>query len=203
MKTAAVAVAALACVVVAGAASGQTASRVIDRTLSCRAIGVGMPDPVRTVRVTASGRRGEWSPEVVVLHGNGYGETGWGVGARVGSNPQRATGGVYTARVLCEPAAVRLALSPGRLEGGRTRLAEVWSCDVPVRVLVRVRAVFRRPVQLGVNPRFRGERVADGAVIEAQLAVATPQRREIAFGAVCSSRTTASIFVDPARCFVQ
>jgi len=124
------------------------------------------------------------------------------VGAQTGPDPQHATGALYFSRTVCSESRVRVEFSPGRLEGGATRVGERWSCEVPVRVLVRIRVVFRRSVRVRPDPRARELLVANGRIDDARLVVRTPKRRAIAI-VTASGTGRATIFVDHTRCFVQ
>lgn len=181
----------------AGAAAGaKLQSRVVDRTFLCDVPGVGVPDPARFVTAGAFPRRGgRYSPSVLAFQGNGTPE-GWNVDARteamLGVPP-----GVSLNRTGCTGTRTRVALSPGRLSGGRTRLGERYVCDAPAKVLVRFRAVFRRPTS------FRPEGdvlIARGRLVEATLVVADRRGRSIAFASAGGATGAASFFVDQGRC---
>jgi hypothetical protein len=181
----------------AGAALGAgSQTRVLDRTYLCNVPGVGVPDAVRYVTVGAFPRRGgRYSPSVLAFQGSGTPD-GWNVDARTEAMLGVAPGVVLN-RTGCEATRTRVALSPGRLPGGRTRLGERWVCDVPAKALVRFRAVFRRPTS------FRPESgllIARGRMVEVSLVVANTRRRPVAFGSAIDATGAARLFVDRVRC---
>lgn len=186
----------------AGAATGQSsASRVVDRTLVCAVAGAGLPDPVRVLTVAATSRQGEWSPQISTLHGGG--NEGWSVGARTAGTPQHTTGVAWFDRTRCRASRARIVLSARGLSGGVARIDSRYTCDAPARVLVRIRAVFQRPVRLRPDPVGRRSWIGQGRIAEAHVAVASTRRRPIAFATAVGATGRASLFVDPARCFVQ
>jgi hypothetical protein len=181
----------------AGAAAGaRSQSRVIDRTFLCNVPGVGVPDPARFVTVGAFPRRGgKYSPSVLAFQGSGTPD-GWNVDARTDAMLGVAPG-IFLNRSGCVAKRTRVALSAGRLRGGRTRLGERWVCDAPAKVLVRLRAVFRRPTSL--RPES-GLLVARGRMVEVSLVVTDTRGRPIAFGSAVDAAGAAHLFVDRVRC---
>jgi hypothetical protein len=181
----------------AGAAAGAgSQSRVIDRTFLCNVPGVGVPDPARFVTVGAFPRRGgKYGPSVLAFQGSGSPE-GWNVDARTEAMLGVAPG-IFLNRSGCVATRTRVALSPGRLPGGRTRLGKRWVCDGPAKVLVRLRAVFRRPTSL--RPES-GLLIARGRMVEVSLVVTDTRHRPISFGSAVDATGVARLFVDRVRC---
>ena len=188
----------------AGVSSGaESASRIVDRTLVCRATGVGFPDPVRYLDVHASPRIGKDAPSVRVYNGPS-GADGMGAGLYTGPFAGRTTGSVWFSRTQCTATRPRLPFSTTGLRGGRAELfGERHKCDVPATVLIRVRAVFALPVTLKPDARAPYLSVAKGKITSASLAVTTALRKPIAFGSVDDKTGQARIFVSPSRCFRQ
>jgi hypothetical protein len=187
---------AVALVAVGPAFSAPSQSRVIDVTLLCKVPGIGIPDPIRQVTVAASPRRGgKFSPSVSAHQGTANAE-GWSVG--IGTSPAVAGApGVVLTRTGCAETRTKVALSPGRLPGGRTRLGERHVCDAPSSVVVRFRAVFRRPTAF--RP-VNGVSIARGRIVEVSLVVADRRGRPISFGSAEDATGRASSFVDRSRC---
>jgi hypothetical protein len=183
-----VAMGALAIPVGSGA---DSASRIIDRTLVCRMTGVGYPDPARFLDLQASPRLGDSSPDAGV-----YGLPDVSASFKTGPDFGHGTGSA--AFRGCTSSPVRLRPSSRDLSGGPTSLGARYTCEVPARVLIRLRAVFRRPVIL----RRREETLfATGRIATAYLAVATlPGRKPLAFVSVNDATGKARIFVARSTC---
>jgi hypothetical protein len=169
----------------------ESASRIVDRTLLCPMTGVGYPDPARFLDVQAFPRLGDSSP-----HAGVYGLPDVRASFKTGPDFGRGTGSV--AFQACTSTRLRLQLSSRGLSGGPTALGGRYTCEVPARVLIRLRAVFRRPVTL----RRREETlIATGRMITGYLAVATlPSRKPLAFLAVNDVTGKARIFVARSTC---
>lgn len=200
------AAAAIAFVLAAGVASGgESASRIVDRTVLCRPLGGGFPDPIRIVTVWAS----PFSPAskaapTVNLWGDGVRDSQVTAGMRTGPGPQRhqPTGALWLNRTRCTRTTLRVPLTSSGLEGGPTgSSARGYDCNVPATVLIRVRALFRRPAALARDPRFRFLSVARGRISTGYLAVTTVRgRKPIAFASVDDATGKARLFVAPSRC---
>lgn len=182
----------------ATSAAAQTRSRILDRTVSCRVEGVGSPDPARFITASAFPRLGQvpgvTAPLVYAHHGEG--EAGFGVGFAV-----HPTGRAWVNRSKCTEAHVQVPLSSTGLKGGRTRFGENHRCEVPARILIRIRVIFTRSFALRTDPDARYQLVAKGRIVTGSVAVATPQRKLIAFGEADGAAGKASVFTSPARCF--
>jgi hypothetical protein len=75
---------------------------------------------------------------------------------------------------------------------------------VPARVVIRVRAVFKRPTFFRVNPRFPDSEEAKGDIETARIAVVTLRdRTPVAFMSAHHETGSARIFVAPSRCEQQ
>jgi hypothetical protein len=188
----AVAMGALLAVTVGNGA--QSASRIVDRTLECRMAGTGYPDPVRYADVSAAPRLGDAAPSAHVFNGPppmGFGyETAPSFGSR--------TGGLFLGLERCRATGIRISLSARGLRGGETALGERHKCDVPARVLIRVRAVFKRPVTLR---RVRGTLSVNGEIATASLAVAALRgRNPIVYAASDDGSGKTRIFVSRSAC---
>ena len=172
----------------------EGASRIIDRTLVCRMTGVGYPDPARFLDAQAFPRLGDSSP-----HAGVFGMPDVRASFKTGPDFGHGTGSV--AFTGCRASLVRLRLSSRGLSGGPTALGERYTCEVPVRALIRLRAVFRRPVTL----RRREETfIAAGRIATVYLAVATlPSRRPLALLTVNDETGKASIFVARRGCVAK
>jgi hypothetical protein len=171
--------------------SSVQASRIIDRTLVCPMSGVGYPDPVRVLEIQARPRLGDRSPEAAVYHLPDVHAS-----ARTGPHGDQGTGAVVLKG--CAASTLRLRLSRRGLKGGPTALGERQRCEVPARILVRLRAVFSRPVILR---RERGYVIATGKIATAYLGVATlPNRKPLAFASITDAPGNARIFAASSAC---
>jgi hypothetical protein len=166
---------------------GAAASAIVDRTFACSVVASSRtyPDPDPRSRRIAIGIHRDVDPTrksaaavgvsdknadslVSVPHGPGVG---------------RPTGGIWVNRTRCTwMKDVRVPLSPRGLPGPPTRYSSGFECVVPRRVLVRVRAVLRRPANwIAAGGQF----VVRGDVAETQLAIRTlPARKPLALGVV-------------------
>jgi hypothetical protein len=164
-----------------GVGSGSSGTRVIDRTLLCS---TGERGGIRMVKVHASPvtRRGLTQDEASFSVWSG--DAGGLVGA--------STGSLTILPDNCKETAARVSLQAGKLPSrppgpdGRT-----FTCEVPLRVLVRVRAVFREATSLErIPPPAAGydeSLAARGEVSLASLAVRTVGGRALAFATVSAS----------------
>jgi hypothetical protein len=197
-------VAAVAASVAVAAANGvEQASRIIDRTVVCRAVGTGFPDPIRFVIVTASPRnQGLDLPPILSAHNGPSGEGGLSAWVQTGPAPGHATGYASLSRTRCTATKLRVPLSTKGLTGASTEPdGESYDCDVPARVLIRVRAVFTRPSRFVRDPGSPWLSVARGTIATGYLAVATmPRRRPLSFSAASHTTGKARLFVSPSLC---
>jgi hypothetical protein len=186
----------------------EQASRIIDRTLVCRMSGIGYPDTVRFMGV--GGRQYQLEPERSwsIHAGNGSPAIpGAGVYVRTGSagrGSQTPTGEVSLTRPesgRCARTRLRIPLSSRGLKAAPGERFDIgYRCDVPARVVIRVRAVFERPTVFTVNPRYTDTEEAKGDIRSGYIAVTTVLgRKPIAFGSVRAAREP-RVYVSPSRC---
>jgi hypothetical protein len=183
--------------------AAESASRIIDRTVVCRAIGTGFPDPIRFITASASPRNeGLDVPPILSAHNGPSGEGGLSAFVQTGPDPGHATGYVGLSRTGCTTTRVRLPLSRKGLRGVSTEPdGESYDCDVPARILIRVRAVFTRPTRFARDPRSPWLSVARGTMATGYLAVATmPARKPLSFSAASHATGKAQLFVSPSLC---
>jgi hypothetical protein len=177
----------------------DAASRIIDRTFVCKTVGTGYPDPVRYMDVSAAPRLGSNAPNVGVFNGpppNGVRASLW-----TGSYFSSPTGRLSLSRPRCSPNTLRVRLASAGMRGGQTALGERYKCDVPARILVRVRAVFKRPVTL---IRGREEFFARGNIATGTLIVATvTRRRPIVYMSTSDASGKTAIFVAQRGCVLN
>ena len=172
----------------------DSASRIIDRTLVCPMTGVGYPDPARFLDAQAFPRLGDSSP-----HAGVFGRPEVRASFKTGPDFRRGTGSV--ALQGCTSSRLRLRLSSRGLSGGSTRLGARYTCEVSARILIRVRAVFRRPVRLR---RQQETLIATGRIATAYLAVATlPGPKPLAFVSLNDATGKAQIFVARSTCVAK
>jgi hypothetical protein len=176
----------------------EQASRIIDRTFACKTVGTGYPDPIRYMDVSASPRLGDNAPAVHVS--NGPPPAGLTAGLRTGPYFSSPSGRLSLSRARCASTSRRAPLTIGGLRGGRTELGERYKCDLPARVLVRVRAVFKRPVRL---VRARDEFFASGNIARGELTVATTGRRPIVYVSTSDATGKTAIFVARRGCVLN
>ena len=137
-----------------------------------------------------------------------YGFPGAGVGLRTGPAGREnevPTGELAMTRTetgRCANTRLRIPLSSRGLEGGLTGPDRKWyRCDVPAKVVIRVRAIFKRPTFFRVNPRFPDSEEATGDITNAFLAVTTLRgRKPLAFMSVHHASGKARIFVARRSC---
>jgi hypothetical protein len=194
-----------ALIAVAGSSAGvrypseQAASRIIDRTVVCRMTGVGFPDTLRFMDASAQpfDPASDSSPMTTVFNGTGDSITRvW-----VSTGPGPGATGEVSLSARCATTKLRVALS-GRGLKARTAEPRAWyRCDVPARVVVRVRAAFKRPTALSRDPRAPDAYVARGDISSAYLAATTVAgRKPIFFGSANGATRKARLFIAASRC---
>jgi hypothetical protein len=215
MARALVAAAAAAIGVLAEAPEGTAAaqaSRIVDRTVVCQMTGIGYPDSLRYMTVSAAPYDAGDNRSPVISASNGsFGYPGAGVGLRTGpagrenETPTGSLGMTRTQTGRCTNSRLRIKLSSRGLEGGPTGPDRKWyRCDVPAKVVIRVRAVFKRPTFFRVDPRFPDSEEANGDIETAHIAVVTVRgRRPVAFISAHHATGSARIFIAPSRCEKQ
>ncbi|MEX2210667.1 MAG: hypothetical protein WD689_02750 [Gaiellaceae bacterium] len=181
-------------IAIVAAAIIAAASPVVDSTVECSvAGGEGYPDPPpRYLNVIASPLLSGWPPSVNTWDR----QVGLSIGFRTRRSPQHTTGSVWIDRVECRATRVLVPLSSRGLRQVDARLGARYRCDVPAKVLVRVRAVFTRPVTL--LPQ-RGYLMARGTISTGSIAVRTRTGRPIFLGSA-QDRGKTTAFVARGRC---
>jgi hypothetical protein len=174
---------------------GEQASRIIDRTLVCPMSGVGYPDPARFLDAQAIPRLGDSSPHAGVYNAPSAAD---GVYADFKTGPDFGRGAGWVRLKGCTASRLRVRLSSRGLTGGPTALGDRQKCEVPARVLIRLRAVFKRAVTLR---RTEGMLVARGSIATGYLAVATlPGRKPLVFASVGNATGKARLLVSRSSC---
>ena len=172
---------------VASASPAPTQSTVIDRAVLCS---TGLEGGLRSLSLQASSARRE---------GAGY------VWATTNVQP---TGRLATVArwglelsPFCRPSRTTVSLSARGLEGAAaSRFDDEWDCEVPSRVVLRVRASFRGRASLRRGAPWRFPLLfAHRPVSEGTLAVRAPGGPLIAVARVLR-RGTVQVFVSD-RCF--
>jgi hypothetical protein len=189
----------------ATASSTNAAIRIVDRTLICPMMGVGYPESIRSLEVSARSRQYARDAPSASVEDAARGESGplVRVGVRTaaggGAGPQFMSGGVWLSVPGCTRTRLHVALSA---RGLRARPADrrPYRCGVPARVLIRIRAVFKRPTAFSRDlvPSYS---IAGGRISVGYLAVTTVRgRKPIFFGAVNDANGKGRGFVAPSRC---
>lgn len=181
----------------------EAATRIVDRTLVCPMVGIGYPDSVRFLRVSAHPNRLQYDPpSAEVRNGGGGGPlVSVGVRTRPGGGVSYTTGAVWQSRPECSRTRLRVALSGRGLQTGPPEGVN-HRCDVPARVLIRIRAIFERPIAFSRDPRFPSAySVTKGQVSTAYLAVTTLRgRKPLFFAALDHASGNVRAFVAPSHC---
>jgi hypothetical protein len=189
-------------------ATAATPARIIDRTLVCRISGIGSPDVVRYLTVSAAPYDPGFdvAPQMNVGEG-AVGTPGWGAYVRTGpagEQNQEPTGQVTLPRLAagrCANTRLRIPLSSKGLRGGPVGEDNRYRCNVPAKIIVRVRAIFKRPTVFRVDPRFPSNENAKGNITVAYLAVTTLRgRKPMAFASVQDDGGKARVFVARSGC---
>jgi hypothetical protein len=182
----------------AGVAGGAgSASLIVDRTLICNIPGQDtFPDPIRTMTVSATPRlKGGWSPSVGAFTLNSKDKDELAVGLTTGSTPRVKLGYVAWSRPpKCTVTSRRFAFSSRGLEGGPAPQAHLYDCDVPAKVVVRVRGVFTRPVTIVTDARVPTQFFAKGNISTGQLMVATLKGKRLAYASADGKTGKVTIF---------
>jgi hypothetical protein len=185
----------------------EQASRIIDRTVVCRTVGVGYPDAVRFMNVSAEPAQqlgGAPAPPWLFFRNAGSGDDGVSASIRTGPYGNDPSGYVSLSR-RCTRTRVRVPLSSRGLRGGPTEpFGDNYRCELPAAVLIRLRADFRRPAALRPDPRSPSIFTAKGQITIGYLAVATARgRNPIAFASAHDASGKARLFVAASRCRVE
>ncbi len=161
-------------VAASGAGASPGATRVLDRTFSCQAGYVGglyqvdvssafSADPSSKLRASSSITHG--------LHA---------------TLVQTSSDGASVHRGLCSASRARVRLSTKGLSGGSVPpLGRKRTCETPRRLLLRIHAVFERPVTPLVSKQFGFPQLqAIGDARQVEIAVGTPNGKTIAYTSV-------------------
>jgi hypothetical protein len=185
------------------AGGAESASRIIDRTVVCKMAGTGFPDTVRLITASATPRLPDTdaSPTAGVTNGDETGGPLVGAGVRTGRAAVGTGSTTGEARISdesggrCSRTRIRVPLSGKGLRGGPAgEIGNAYKCNVPAKVLIRVRAVFKRSTSFRPDARFN-QVVARGDISVGYLAVATVRgRRPLAFISLHDASGTARIF---------
>jgi hypothetical protein len=107
-----------------------------------------------------------------------------------------------TATRRCANTRLHIALASRGLKAAATDgFSTDYRCDVPAKVVIRVRAVFKRPVVFRVDPRYPDLEEARGNIANGHIAVTTLRgRRPIVFASVHHTTGNARLFVAPSGC---
>jgi hypothetical protein len=195
MRVAAVVLVALVAAAAAGGANH--ASKLVERTLLCTVPEQDtFPDPTRTISVTSVPKRGQWSASTSVFTLNAEDDQAqFAVGLTTGSTPKNPRGYLaWTRAPRCGPSSKRVPFSSAGLEGGATRFAKEVECDVPAQVVVHVKAVFTKPVDVGLDARVPSQLFAKGNISSGQLVVATPGGKRLAYGSADGATGKVKLF---------
>jgi hypothetical protein len=188
------------------AVGGEQASRITDRTVVCKMLGTGFPDAVRFLRATATPHlpESEAPPNANVTNGDESVAPLVGAGVRTSKGPIGAGFTTGEARISdrtgtrCVRTRLRIPLSRRGLVGGTaSEIGTSYRCTVPAKVLIRVRAVFKRPTSFKPDARF-DQVVARGDIAIGYVAAATLRgRKPIILAAANGATGSASIFAAP------
>jgi hypothetical protein len=211
------------CALVAGAASlspagAQSSGRVVDRSFLCTtSLSGGIYEiEVRGHTGARAGKRWAQLPFAAVSSGN---PTIWGdllrpdtlafvTAGRPTSGTTidqevRKSGALYPGRIAvnmraCRPTTRSIPLTRAGLEGGTaSTFGDEFDCEVPRRMLLRVRAVLTRPDSF---KRIRGFERLSAPVREAQLTARTEKGRTVMHAQVAASGRT-TIHTATGMCF--
>ena len=180
----------------------ESASRIIDRTVVCQTAGVGYPDVVRFMNVSAEPGSAARDAGPRAFIGNPAGGES-GVSAAVSTRSAfgpLAAGGLWLSR--CQRSPIRVRLSGSGLQGGPTDpFGASYRCNIPAKIVIRVRGVFKRPTALARDPRSPSVDVAKGEVATGYIAVVTERgRKPVVFASVHDATGVARLFVARSRC---
>ena len=190
MKLVALASVGLALAAVGASAAPQPASRIVDRTVLCKMWGTGYPDPLRVLAVAADAGYAHAT--------NGPQGSPRYVAAQVATDVN-GQGQVVLSRAACAARSKLIKLSAQGLRSGETDFGNKWRCPVPAAVVIRIRAVFKRPVTLRAAVDAPYLSIATGSIVKGALAVERKNGKRLAFASV-DRRGQAAVFVARPLC---
>jgi hypothetical protein len=186
-------------------ATGSAAARLIDRTFRCN-VGLQAGVPKIEVGVAAgarSGRRFKWLAQatIITFEDNNFNEAeSLHVAGMTAGWPPPATiprgGAMAISLDQCTPVVASVPLTTRGLSGGPVDAFEdTYECFPTRRILVRTRAVFRRPTNLRFDRRGGRSLGTVGRITKGTLAARTPSGRPIFYAQVFESGK-ARLFTD-------
>ena len=166
----------------AGVASGTpsgSSARVIDRTLLCS---TAMQGGIRLISIRAASATGSGPAQ----QGPSFSaSTGF---ARDAGFAYASTSSLSLNWSRCTETRARVRLAAGKLDGGPTLSWQEYDCEAPRRVLLRIRALFRKPTAFESNRESGYEQLsANGDVKEAALASRTQSGKPLGFAMLSES----------------
>ena len=171
--------------VAAGVASGAgSASRIVERTLVCNVPGQdAFPDPIRFVSVSAVPKRQNWPGGISAFTVDTKDDADFAAGLVTGPIPRNPTGYVAWSRApQCSRSSGHVPFSSAGLVGWSTLSPKIVKCDTPAKVLIHLRAVFTKPVTIGLDVRTN-QVTAKGNITNGQLVVATLKGKRLVYAA--------------------
>ena len=167
----------------AGVASGAgSASRIVERTLVCNVPGQdAYPDPIRFLSASAVPKRGNFSASISAFTLNAEDNADFAAGLTTGPVPRNPTGYIAWSRApQCSRSSRSVPLGSAGLESFSTLSAKIVKCDAPAKVLIHLRAVFTKPVTIGLDARLN-QVIAKGNITMGQLVVATLKGKRLVY----------------------
>jgi hypothetical protein len=192
------------------ASASEAQERILDRSFSCTVRGVGSPETVRYLSVLGEPRIARYAPWAHVATTDGQpspvGEPpsndSLGAGFRTGRTQHWGAGATWLNVASCSATRARPALTPKGLRGGAiAQFGEAHRCDVPARVVLRVRAVFRSPATLRPDRRARYYLTAHGRMVRGEVVVRAANGQPLIYAAADDRTGRTRIFTAPSRCF--
>jgi hypothetical protein len=185
--------------------AGSAAARVIDRTFRCN-IGLQAGVPKIEVGVAAGTRvRGRLTrlaqATIITFEDNNFKEEeSLHVAGMTAGWPPPATlpggGGLSISLDQCTPVVASVPLRPRGLSGGPIDAYEdTYECFPPRRILVRTRAVFRKPTNLRFDRRGGRSLGTIGRITKGEIVAATLKGRPIVYAEIFESGK-ARLFTD-------
>jgi hypothetical protein len=175
----------IAALLAAGAATaGGSASKIVERTLVCKVPGQdAFPDPIHFLSASAVPKPKNGPASISAFTLDVQGDADLAAAIVTGPVPRHPTGYIAWSRApQCSRSSRRVPFSNAGLETWSTRSAKIVKCDTPARVLIHLRAVFTKPVAVGLDARTN-QVIAKGKITNGQLAVATLTGKRLVYAA--------------------